>query len=260
MWIDVLHHDDHRPGPALRNQAVHDLRQAAEAGPRLLVGAAAGMQVEHRVAAGSRFIAGRRIDVGPARHLQRWRGIPHQMQFAVRDARVVLVQRGCRPGDDEDARQALAVAVAVDIGGIERPNAVHRERVLPEFGRERPDRRRPDTLRVFLHGDAAVRPVAVEGHLGGLRRRQTEGYAAIGVDLGRYEGGVPGRPRGRRLAEERGGRRQREGQNPDKYRTWCHHDRPGPRPSEANRFVSGRTGSPPRSVDRETLDRERLAS
>ena len=197
--VPVGHHDDHRLGFALRDQVVHDLDGAPVGRPCVFVAAGAVQQIEDRVGDLGVFVAGRRVDVEPAREIQRRGLVPDLRQRAVRNV-VDFVQIAAGPGNDQDVLETRAVPVEAGDAAIEHRNAVDDERIGVQLGLQRADGNRPDALFVLRHRDRlAGGPFAVEGDRRGVRRREAECHAGVGKDLRR-----PG-SLGALLGEQRGG-------------------------------------------------------
>ena len=101
------------------------------------------------------------------------------------------------PGKRRCARQMHNIAeiqqIGLDhgVGRIEKMDAVGFKRIAIEIRRQRGTRSTPDTLLVFLHSKRTFGAFDADTNLLSSGRAQAERYRAIGMNLGRLQGGWP---------------------------------------------------------------------
>ena len=205
------HHDDHFPGGLLRDQVVQDEAGAPGRGPRVVAVAGAVQEIQHRVLAAARLVAGRRVDVHPPEHAERRGVVGH---FGDRAARHRFRVEQLRAGHVDEAPRVVVGLAGGRVARVERLHAVHVERVAVGAGGDRSERDLPDAVLAFRHRRPGAERHAgsvagVEPHGVGLRRVQADGDAAIVRNL-RRDHHRRGRTTAARL-RGRGRRRQKGG-------------------------------------------------
>ena len=192
--VAVGHDNNHRHGPALGDEVVHDLRGAAKVAPGGLVTAVAVQQIHHGEAALA-VVGSRQINGHAALLAQRAAVVPNARQRAMGHV-VHLIEMaliGLAFRDDEDVAQRRDVAVDVAVGGVDDALAVNGEAVGIEFGVEGLRRDGPDAVFLPCHRQRLPMDfleVARHTHLLSCRVEEVEGHRPILVDDGRFHVGT----------------------------------------------------------------------
>ena len=199
--MPVRHHDDHRPGLALRQQVVRDVLARPKDGPGGLVVARAVEQVEDRVASRRVLVvARRRVDIEPAPPAQRLRAVLVDAHGAVRHV-LESWSRGGSPGTSRMLVPRRAHRLDGRVGRVEGREPVDGEAVAVEVGVERADgdrsRSRRSSCVIALVPPPHSPETSPPSRPGAASRNVTR---RSGWNSGETRGGVkPGRPGARSL-------------------------------------------------------------
>ena len=187
--VAVGHHHHHRFALALSYQVVEYLRGAAQLAPCVLVAASPVEQVERGVGRGGLcVVAWRQVDgCASLGHAESGRGVPLLEQRAVGDVAHDVVL-GAFAVDDEVVLVGSDVAQHIYVGRIVHPQSVDNEAIGVQFRGQRFALHAPHALVVFRHGGSfAVGEAAFHLHAVGLRCKDAQRHAVVGIDLRRSD-------------------------------------------------------------------------